>query len=336
MDETHEALPAAPQPMRPEFSKELYARLQRQDGSMPARTVPWSKWITVAAGVALVAALVISPSARALADSFLSLFRVHKITAIAVDPARIEQLRQSGLTDASIESLIGESLIDGEQAVRERAKPRQVADLNEASRMAGFVARVPAALAAVPSRTFVQDAASIRLRADSGRINALLQLAGVGDMVVPAQLDGAIVTVDKPAAIVIEFDRGGREPMRVMQSRGPEVTLPEGIDLAQLGEIGLRVIGLPPEEARRVAQSTDWASTLMVPIPADAASFREVTLDNGATGLLITSGGTGATSMRSGSGERQRSLVLWTEGDMVYGVTGGFGDDVIEIANSMR
>jgi hypothetical protein len=73
-----------------------------------------------------------------------------------------------------------------------------------------------------------------------------------------------------------------------------------------------------------------------VPIPTDAASFREVTLNNGAQALLITTGGTGASSMRGEDGLRQRSTLVWTEGGMVYAFRGGYAGNMVDVANSMR
>ena len=128
----------------------------------------------------------------------------------------------------------------------------------------------------------------------------------------------------------------GHDAARFLQARSPEVTLPDGVNLAQLGEIGLRIAGVSADEAHRIAQSTDWTSTLFVPIPTDAASFRDVTLSDGSTALLVTTGGTGATSVRSDEGGRQQSTLLWSKNGMVYALTGGFVGDVVEIANSIQ
>ena len=72
-----------------------------------------------------------------------------------------------------------------------------------------------------------------------------------------------------------------------MQSRSPEVSLPPGADLAQLGEIGLRILGLDATEAHRFAGSIDWHSTFLVPVPAKEAEFRQVQV-NGHPALLVT------------------------------------------------
>lgn len=328
-------LPAQPQPMRAGFAKELHSKLNKLEPHRPnPLAAHWRLALSGAAMVVVVAALVVSPTARAAAESFLNLFRVKRITAIAIDPARIEQLRSQGITSADIESLIGDALVEDPAQARQAAKPRAVPDLASAGQIAGHDIRtVDAAAFGLPEpQIFVQDAQTLHFRGNLPRLNSFMQLLGITDVALPAQLDGAIITVTKPTAVRLNYG----DALTLMQSRSPEVALPDGINLAQLGEIGLRVAGVPASEASRIAGSTDWNSTLLVPIPANAASFREVTLNNGATALLVTTGGTGATSMRGEGGQRQRSSLLWTEGDMVYSLSGGFTGDVVEVANALR
>src|SRR5262249_18811017 len=111
-----------------------------------------------------------------------------------------------------------------------------------------------------------------------------------------------------------------------------EVALPPGADLRQLGELGLRVLGLDPAEARRVAASVDWRSTLLVPVPASAASFRTVDV-NGHKGLFIRMDGDGS----DGPDGQRGAMVMWTEGERVLAVQSNLGnEDVLEVAQSLR
>ena len=61
-----------------------------------------------------------------------------------------------------------------------------------------------------------------------------------------------------------------------LQGPIPEVLMPPGVDLAQLGEIGLRILGLPENDAREFAKKVDWHTTLVVPVPPMATRFRQV------------------------------------------------------------
>ena len=145
----------------------------------------------------------------------------------------------------------------------------------------------------------------------------------------------ALVTVTKPAAVLVKWQQDAQS-FTLVQASSPLVELPDGVDLAQLGEIGLRIIGIAPAEAHRIAQTTDWNSTLLVPIPSNVGSFRNVTLNNGATGLLVTTGGTGASSVHNADGTRQQSSLIWVQNNVVYALSGGFSGDVVDAANSVQ
>jgi hypothetical protein len=117
----------------------------------------------------------------------------------------------------------------------------------------------------------------------------------------------------------------GRQEVSLFQARSPEVTLPPGIDLPPLAEIGLRVAGLGSGEAHTLAQAIDWRSTLLVPIPAGAAKFRQIDL-NGSRGLFIE-----PASQRGPRG------VMWSSGGVIYAMTGAVGSEtLLQIASSVQ
>jgi hypothetical protein len=104
--------------------------------------------------------------------------------------------------------------------------------------------------------------------------------------------------------------------------------VPAGIDVVRLAEIGLRVLGLDSGEAHRIATTTDWRTTLLVPVPINASTFRQVTV-RGAQGLLITTSG--------GEHRREGTFVLWSEGDRVYATMGNLSDrDMLQMAESVQ
>lgn len=86
--------------------------------------------------------------------------------------------------------------------------------------------------------------------------------------------------------VVRTIYRNSDSRIELMQARSPEVSFPRELDLPVLAEIGLRILGLDREEAYRLAWSVDWRSTLLVPVPVNAAAYREVDVA-GQQGLLI-------------------------------------------------
>lgn len=327
---------------RAEFARQLQGKLavtsdaeySAEGGTMKAQDKTWRRTLTrwspamIAAAVILAVVLVITIApARAVAQDFLNLFRVQKFAALTVDPARIEQLHNLNI---DTEQLFAENV----KVLQEPGKPVKVGSVQEASERAGFAVAVPSV---VPKNATlevaVQGPGSAVITADTAKAQEILNLVGVNDAQFPPQLDGAKITVTKPAAVELTYTfKNGK--VSLMQSPSPEVDLPAGVELRQLGEIGLRVLGLSADEARNFAANVDWSSTFLIPIPADAAEVRQVTV-NGSDGLMLTSNGTarnGRSPMAQGD-----SVILWANNGMVYGMTAhGNAVDALEMANSVQ
>ncbi len=316
---------------RPEFASELHERLRRQG---PA-TRPVRRWrplqvsVSVAGGlaVALVALCFTVPAMRASAQAFLDLFRVRNFAAVSVDPARLERLKDKSL---GLESLLAEQT----EKLEKPGPPTVVASTAEAATLAGYPVRVPARPpdGYAPDTISVGGAGAARFTVNAPKIERLLETLDIRDLRIPPDLDGKSVTVRTSSAVFQRFVRDRRQ-IYFVQARSPEVSLPAGIDLAQLGEIALRVAGLDPAEARRFAQSIDWHSTLVVPVPVGASSFSEITV-RGQRGLLVT-----VTSEGKGPGKHPRpgNTLMWSEGDMVYALSGGVDRvALVEMAESLR
>jgi hypothetical protein len=316
---------------RPEFARELHERLRRQG---PA-TRPARAWRPLQVGVSLAGGLVVAlvvlcftvPAMRASAQAFLDLFRVRNFVAVSVDPARMERLRDKSL---GLESLLDQQT----ETLEKPGPPKVVASAQEAAALAGFSVLVPAK----PPEGFAPDTIAVggngaaRFTVNTERLGRLLETLDIRDLKIPADLDGRSVTVRTTAAVFQRFVRDRRHVVFV-QARSPEVSLPAGIDLAQLGEIALRVAGLDPAEARRFARSIDWHSTLVVPVPIGASSFSEVSV-RGQRGLLVTVTEEGKSP---GQHHHPGNLLLWSEGDMVYALDGNVDRvSLIEMAESLR
>lgn len=317
---------------RPEFARQLQDKLNGGTNMLKQKTwrhnvMRWSPAL-IAATLVLALALVIAlPPARALAQDFLNLFRVKKFAALTIDPARMKQLDN---LDLDTEKL----LADDVEILQKPGEPTQAASVQEASERAGFTVAVPSAPSnAAPSQILVQGAGAFVLTADTQKLQELLEIAGIHDAQVPAQLNGAKITVRKPAAVVLTY-KLQRAKLTLIQSPSPEVELPQGVELKQLGEIGLRVLGLSQADAHNFAQNVDWSSTFLVPIPANAAEVRQVNV-NGAEGLMINASAT-AQNRRSPYAEGD-TLILWANNGMVYALQGsGAATDLLELASSVQ
>jgi len=309
----------------PGFARRLRETLRVQEE--PRRAPAWRPLAFAAAGLAVVTALFAFPAVRAGAQALLDLFRVRSFVAVPFDADRFEKLRSLDHDNAMM-------IFDRHDVIQEPGQPIVQSSVAAASAVVGYPVESPTYLPSglVPDTIAVSGEGRLRLGVSTARLRELLDRLDLRDVQVPAGLDGQNLDVHVHPAVSQTY-RSERRRLVLLQARSPEVTLPTGVDLAQLGEIGLRVLGLDPGEARRIAATVDWRSTLLVPVPANASSFRSVTVQ-GNPGLLVT------TTRESETGGQRRSggsVVLWTEGDRVFALRGGLGDsDMIQVAESVR
>jgi len=319
---------------RPEFARDLRERLRRQEpGEAKSARAPFVARIAPAWSAALaavvVAALFAIPAVRVSAQAFLDLFRVRNFAAVTIDAARLEQLRGYEL---DLESILGHPEI-----VRDPGPPRVFQSAQEASSAAGYTLRE----AVHPPRelhadtTWVRGESISRLHVDATRLRSLLTSLAIDDVQVPPAIDGAEVTLHMQPAARTVYRREGHE-VTLLQAPSPEMTLPPGLDLTQLGEIGLRIAGLSPADARHFAQTVDWHSTMLVPVPSGASAFHEVDV-RGHKGLLVSIGSSSAPQSRTRV-PRAGSQLMWSDGDRVYALLSRNISDVemLQIANAVQ
>lgn len=286
----------------------------------------WRRGLWLAAAAAAVAVVLLVPSLRVSAQSFLDLFRVQRFVAVEVDPARMEQLDKM---DDSPMRIFGETLEE-----RDPGPPVQVADEGEATARAGFAVATPAEVPSGLTRDSIRvhgDAAA-RFRVDAGKVNRTLAELGIADAQLPPALDGQEVSVRMFPSVEMHYGSTGRNKAHFFQAPSPELGLPAGVDRAELAVLALRVAGLPENEARRIANSVDLNGTVLLPLPAGATRFREVDV-NGIPGLLIET----SSPAKNGGYRRDGAVILWANGDKVYALGGTLEPmSLLEMARSVR
>ena len=301
----------------PEFAARLRADLRAQGARAHARgRSPTTQWLAAAAAVAAVSIAFTFPTVRAGAAAFLDMFRVVNFVGVRFDAQRLAGLKNGGV---ELPSLLGQV-----EPLTEPAAPVSYADPVEAGQAAGIKTRLPAWLPPgfTLAETTVTAEHSARVTANTAKLQTVLDALAIDDVRLPDGLDGQVATVHLPATVVMTY-RNQNRALRLIQARSAEVTFPAGFDVPALAEAGLRILGLDRDEAYRMANSIDWRNTLLVPVPSDAASFRQVNVA-GADGLLI---------------ERARGgrLLLWAVGGQMYALAGGGGaEELLEIAQSLQ
>lgn len=294
--------------------------------------------------LAVIALIIAIPGTRALASEILDLFRVQQVAVVPIDFTGMEQL--NGAVGSDISQLITDSVTMNKQP----GDPVVASDAEEASSLAGFSVRVPQE--ATPSQINVMDGASFSLTIDREKAQALLDEAGRSDLVLPETIDGEEVSVEIPSSVSIAFGtcpspssegEVEREMKREMETSGspgrnyadciilaeipsPTVTAPASVDVAQLAQIALEFSGMSSDDAKAFTETVDWTSTLVVPIPKNAATYEQIDVD-GVTGTLI----------KRPSDDAPQFSLLWVKDGIIYAI-GGLGDNsdkAIALANSL-
>lgn len=272
------------------------------------------------ATIILVLGLFAFPPVRAAADQLLQVFRVQSVVFVPIDPDRMAELENLNFDEEML-------FIAEPEVINEPEEPQQVMTLAEATNAAGFAAAEPTDLPSSPTATelFVTGESSYQFQVDVEAARQLLTLTGVTDIELPDALGAEPIKADVAPSVMSQYT-GDDYEISLAQGISPDVTLPDGVDLAELGKAALRLLGMEASQAEALSERIDWSTTLVFPIPANIDDVRQVTID-GAEGLLI------------GQQKYGNWSLYWQDGERFYVMNfdGNFDElDVISIAESVR
>ena len=291
-------------------------------------------WATLAVITVLVVSLSF-PQVRAVATSFLGLFRVEQIEAVEVGISLDDLSSEMESQFMALDNLLADQI-----NVDQVSDPIKVADFAEAETLAGYAVRVPGKLAEQEQRIVFQPATTVSFTIDRERWQAMIDSMGFGDEFnIPEVADGADVKFTLPNTVVTGFGDCQVNPANemedaglpgnctvLMQSQQPTIEAPPGLDINQAGQVMLQFLGMSPAEAEAFSNRVDWATTLVVPVP-QGADYRNVKVD-GVDGVLLED---------TYQGGNARFTLLWVKDGMFYAITGdGARYSAVSIANSLE
>lgn len=279
-------------------------------------------WVALTIIAVLAVALSITP-VRAWASDVLSLFRVQRVTVIEFDPETANFNRD--IFEAKrerMEALMKEVEIAGGGEVQE------VASVEEAAALAGYTPRLPAAW--TDAKLAVKPASKGSFVIDRNELQALFDGTGA-DVTLPEDVDGKTVLVDASAAVFAT--RGcptsevegevSADCVMLAQMPSPVVDVPAGIDPQEMGKALLQFLGYSADDAARLSERIDWATTLVLPMPQTGdMRYRDANVD-GVTGTLVETDGEGAA-------------LLWVKDGVIYGLRGANADAVLAAAGDIQ
>lgn len=257
-----------------------------------------SVWLTGTAILLVIAALTTGPG-RNLAGRLLSSLRMQKVQAVNADFTPFVD----GSANATLHQMVTQMISDNVQVeVNESDQP--VADAAAASRIAGFHVLL------------------LTSRKDAPKL--IVGGAHKVDMSVgPTNANSAIASnITGPTPATTQYS----DCVRLREGPAAKVTVPHGLDVGNLAEIGLETAGMTPGQARDFLQTVDWKAALSLNVPRFLRSYEEVRVA-GTLGTLLSMAG------RRGPGY----ALIWTKDGVAYSLT-GFGDSsqAISLANSVE
>jgi hypothetical protein len=291
-------------------------------------------WVIGMASVIILCALMF-PSGRSLAQRFLATLRIEKVQPVALDFSALDGNRPLG-------EMLGKMLSE-KMVVTADEKLQHVDSGKEASELAGFPVKLFGVRADTPKFT-VEGHHAFHLTVDRERLQDVVDQAGRPDLLVPATIDGATVSVNVPRAITLEYGECGHGRGDVLESGAaaqaktvnnclalieapvPQVDVPADLNIQQLAEIGFQLTRMSPTQARELAQAIDWKSTLVLPIPRMSGTYTPVQVA-GVQGTLINT-----------AGHRDPHYVLiWVKNGIIYGLVGhGDSSEAVALANTLN
>lgn len=183
----------------------------------------------------------------------------------------------------------------------------------------------PGVLSGAPrlSTTLSLSAGTVIKTAD---LELALRSAGVTGMSVPSQWDGAKLALHTSAVVIAEWP-----DVLLAQSLPLTLTAPAGFDFPAFSTLLLRVLGVGPEQAQRLAQQMGTVPPWLAPITKDMernATIQEIALNSGPATLIQEPRTDGSAS---------RVTIIWTVPDRVFLLSGYLNRELtIATANAIQ
>jgi Putative zinc-finger len=292
-------------------------------------------WAASLAVVVLAVSLMF-PATRGFAQRLLATLRVERVQTVTLDFSAMN----TGTSSQPLEMLA--KMLSDNAVVTTNEKETTADSQAAATQAAGFSVRVLSTRTDEPKFS-VSGAHAFHMTLDRTRLQDVLDQAGRPDLLLPATLDGATVSVQVPRAVALTYGdckKGDRQNpdespstttnpcLIVMQAPSPVVNVPSDLNIQQLAEIGLQLAGWSPVKAREFCQTVDWKSTLVLPIPRTVQSYETVSI-NGVRGTLM--------HFPETNPKHPSFALIWVDNGIIYSVIGrGDASSAVQLASSLQ
>jgi hypothetical protein len=296
-------------------------------------------WAASFAAAVIVISLMF-PATRSFAQRLLATLRVERVQTVNIDFGPV----QPGVSHQPVEAFA--KLLSDNAVVTTNEKSSSADSREAATQAVGFPVRLLSTRTDAP-KFEVSGAHAFHLTLDRARLQDVLDQAGRPDLLLPATVDGATVSVQVPRAVAVQYgtckkgeqESTDRQPppsssssanpcLVVIQAPSPIVNVPSDLNIQQLAEIALQLAGWSPVKAREFCQSVDWKSTLVLPIPRAIQSYETVSV-NGVRGTLL--------EFPNPNNQRPSFALIWIDNGVIYNLIGhGDPSSAVQLASSLQ
>ncbi|WP_064201120.1 anti-sigma factor family protein [Brevibacillus brevis] len=260
------------------------ATMRRSWNQMNKQT---KRWVTGASAAAVLAVSLSFPQVQAAANDFLSIFRMDKVEFVKVtqeDLREVEQWIASGNWGETELPGIGKIWMDKNDQEKLEQRSHYYNNKESAEKAGVKLPQLPQDVTV--DSVEIQSPFTMHMEIDADRANKLLAQLQV-EARFDEKLSGKRFSLKIPQMQKV-WMTAGKESYGYSVMDAPELTAPEGVDLAQLRETILALPFIPDQVKKQMISIEDWQHTLPVPYMADGESKMKEVKVNGQKGMLIT------------------------------------------------
>jgi hypothetical protein len=277
------------------------------------------KSIVAAACAALVVTTCVTVQpVRAAISSALSIFRVENVKGINLTLEDLQQIQQK------LSSGQGEISLDKMGSIKIEGGERRTSSQDDVKNLTDIDATLPSVLSGTAPNINVVEPASIDFTLNVKNVNQIMKSYGATKLL-PDNIDGKTFKIDFASQVTMNY-RINDNNIRIMQTKSPEITVPEGVNVDEVYNAVVEMPILPKNLQSQLKSIKDWKNTLYIPVVE--SEMTEVDI-NGAKGYM--------SSEKGNSEETVHSAVIWFNKGVIYTISGRMdNNEILKIARSMR
>jgi hypothetical protein len=320
------------------FAKLKNYRQHFEECNVPLNPQPWSKrqninmnnkgvfnqmlknrkFVAAACAALLVTAGITVQPVKAAISSMLSIFRVENVKGITITLEDMQQIQDqiaSGKSEISLEKMGSMKMYGGKAKSSSKEEVKKISDIP---------VTFPSILDSATPNINVNEPGTMDFTLNVKNVNQIMKSFGATKLL-PENLDGKTFKIDFASQVTMNY-RINDKSITIMQTKLPEITVPEGVNVDEVYSAVVEMPIFPKNLQSQLRSIKDWKNTLYIPVVE--SEMKEVDI-NGVKGY---------TSFDKGNSESIPDVfVIWFDKGVYRAVSGRVdSNEILKIARSMK